>query len=93
MRAWVDTITFGDILIMATFIVTAILSWSNLNWRVTIIETWKDAYYHSAERQDTNINLLRENAAKLTAIIEGQERRLILLEDRQPYPGQHRAGI
>lgn len=93
MSEWLKTVRFGDVLVMTTFIVSAAVSWNNLNWRIKIIEDWKAAYYHSSAKQDTNISLLRENAAKLTAMMEGQERRLILLEDRPHIPGSYRVGM
>jgi hypothetical protein len=77
------TISLGNVVTAVTFLAMALLSWRDLNWRMKILEAWKSTHEHSSEQSLANITMLRESIAKLTEIANGQERRLVMLEDRQ----------
>jgi hypothetical protein len=64
------------------FLVAALFAWKDLNWRVNNLETWRSTHEHTTEQREITINILRENVTKLTTMVMGQDRRLILLEDR-----------
>jgi hypothetical protein len=75
------TVTLGNALTVATFLVLSILAWRDLNWRVRIIEAWKEAHQHTSEERERNISMLREAIVKIESLANGQDRRLQLLED------------
>lgn len=75
-------VTLGNIFTVAAFLAAVGSAWINLNWRVKNIETWKTEHFHSTKEALDNISLLQANVVKLTALLEGQDRRLVLLEEK-----------
>lgn len=82
-----NTITLGNLIMLLSMAGGFLLAWRDLNWRIKNVEI------RSAEQLAKNMlldalalktadgqALLREAVAKLTAIVEGQDRRLTLLE-------------
>lgn len=76
------TITVGNILTAFPVLVLAIMGWRDHNWRIKNLEVWKITHEHTAEQRDSIILMLRDNVTTLTAIAKGQDRRLVLVEDR-----------
>lgn len=76
------SITLGSIVAAASFLLAALFAWKDLNWRVNNLEVWRTSHEHTAEQREISINILRDSVTKLTALAAGQDRRLILLEDR-----------
>lgn len=54
-----------------------------MNIRIDNLEKWRNHQEHSLIEVVANTTLLRESTAKVTALLDGQDRRLILLEDNQ----------
>lgn len=77
------TISIGSLLYGTATIITFVVAWVNLHWRVKNIEDWRAEHFHSTKEMEDNIRLMRDNVVKLTAMLEGQDRRLVLVEDRQ----------
>ena len=80
---WSGEVTVGNLLTITMFAVATIYAWRDLNWRVKNLEVWRDGRIHSIEEEMRNIILLRESVVKLTAIAEGQERRIAMLEEHR----------
>ena len=76
------TITLGNIVTLSAGLLVAILAWRDLNWRTKNLEEWKLTQDASNLTVINNVGLLKEAVAKLTAMVEGQDRRIIMLEDR-----------
>lgn len=77
-----STITLGNILTIIAFSVAALLWYSNTNWRLKIVEEWKAAHEHTTLEALRNIEILSRGVAAMEQIAKGQDRRLVLLEDR-----------
>lgn len=75
-------ITLGNIITVIAFLTFALLSWRDLNWRIKNLETWRSSNEHSTVQAIKNVTMLREAIIKIEALAAGQDRRLILLEDR-----------
>lgn len=81
MPTFDPTITLGNIFTVVAFLFASLLAWRDLNWRVRNIENWKEEHLHTAEEALRNIGMLRDSVVKLTAIADGNEHRLRLLEE------------
>lgn len=83
------TITIGNLVVVISMIVavggwliTVIIGWRDHEWRITNLETWRSGHERTTEQREEGHRLLQISVTKLTAILEGQDRRIILLEDR-----------
>lgn len=70
-----------DLVAFTLLVYGFIRAWLNHDWRIKIIEKWKDDHYHSTTEQDRNIRMLGEGFAKLTAVDEAMHHRIKLVED------------
>lgn len=84
------SISFGNVITAVTFLVFALLSWRDLNWRIKNLEVWRAANEHSTVQAVANVTMLREAIVKIEALAAGQDRRLILLEDRARFSHEER---
>lgn len=76
------TISLGNLIVGLSFLAAALLAWRDINWRVKNLEMWKEAHLHTAEEALRNITMLREAVVGIQKIAEGQERRIVMVEDR-----------
>lgn len=78
------TVTLGNLITVASAIVLIIIGWRDLNWRVKNLEEWRSGHEHMATVALENLSLLRSAVQEMRAIAQGQERRLVMLEERDP---------
>lgn len=76
------TITPLSIIAALTFITGGLWAWRDHEWRVKNLETWKLTSDISSGKSQENITYLREIAARMQELARGQDRRLVMLEDR-----------
>jgi hypothetical protein len=84
------TVTLGNLLELIGLLVFGLLAWRDMNWRMKIQEEFKAAQLvinlkrdDQLVQQEKDLSLVREAIVQLTAMNQGQDRRLILLENRQ----------
>lgn len=79
---WNGEVTLGNILVICVWLIGAVAFYYNTNWRIKILERWKDNQEVIAAADVKSFSTLVEAVAALKEIAKGQHRRLEMLEDR-----------
>lgn len=70
-------------------VVIAFAAWvrtqTTMDLRVRALETWRTTQEHALVQVVSNTQLLRENNQRVTTLLEGHERRMIMMEDEQRF--------
>jgi hypothetical protein len=91
-------ISWGQILIAVSMffagmaqIITAVVAWRDLNWRIKIIEKWQADHEANCEKQDKTVDDLALAVQTFRTLTEQYERRFDSLERRGfGRSGEHR---
>jgi hypothetical protein len=75
------TINLPTIITVITLIILGVNWKTKTDMRLISVENWRATREHSLTAELENIALLKENVAVMRALAEGQERRIILVED------------
>jgi hypothetical protein len=78
---WSGEITFGNVLMMMTFVGAAVAFYYNTNWRLRILESWRQEQSTIGEVALRTTRELIDSVIELKQIAKGQDRRLVMLED------------